>query len=485
MSEPHDHPPRATIAQVAVIGGGITGLTTALTLFHHGVDVLLLEAADRLGGKILTTHMRGTPIDAAADAFLVREPHMTDLCAQLNLTQDLVAPATGAAKIWLRGALRPLPKRQYLGVPLDLEDLEASGLLTPEGVARARQDLEAPADAPSSDEAVGALIRRRMGDEVMDRLVGPLLGGINAGDADQLSLQAGVPQLAAAAAHDASLMRSIPQHLRAQGRDPDAPVFLGHPNGTGQIVDAIATRLGDRVRLNAPVRRLERRGQRWHLDTGDPVEADVVVVTTPSFAAATLLGDTAPAAASMLDEIDYASVVFVTFAFNAGELPAFDGSGFLVPRNEGLLMTACSWASSKWAHLGDGPVGFLRVSAGHSGDTAALDLDDDELVTRLLDELASVAGVRAAPLEVRITRWPRSLPQYTPGHLERVAGIESALATEAPGITVAGAAYRGLGLPACVHQGRRAAGWARECLHAGLATGEPGTNATDRVVPDG
>ena len=458
---------------VIVVGGGITGLTTALTLFHDNVDVELLEASDRLGGKVLTSHLRGIPVDEAADAFLVREPHMLELCEELNLAPDLVAPATGAAKIWSRGQLRALPKKQYLGVPLDLDDLEASAVLSPEGLTRAAQDLELPADPPLADESVGSVIRRRLGDEVMDRLVGPLLGGINAGDADRLSLQGGVPQLAAALGHDPSIMRSVRKHLELSGRDPNAPIFLGHPNGTGQIIEALHDRLATRVRLDTPVERLERHNGSWRVHgPSASFDAKAVVITTPTFAAAPVLRDVAPTAAGLLDQIDYASVTFVTMAFAASEIERFPGSGFLIPRGEGLLMTACSWASSKWAHLGEGPTEYLRVSAGHADDERAMRMDDDELVAKLLDELRWVAGIDAEPREVRITRWPRSLPQYRPGHLERVAGIEAALEDEAPGVAVAGAAYRGLGLPACVYQARRAALWAEEHVGAITTPGE-------------
>lgn len=460
------------MSRVVVIGGGITGLTTALTLFHQNVDVELLEASGRLGGKILTSDVRGTPVDAGPDAFLVREAHMTELCDQLNLTRDLVAPATGAARLWLKGALRPLPKRQYLGVPLDLDDLEASGLLSPEGLARAAEDLQLGDNAPAGDETAGALIRRRLGDEVMDRLVGPLLGGINAGNADRLSLEAGVPQLAAAAAHDPSLMRSIPLHLRAAGRDPDAPIFQTHPNGLGQVVDAIATRLQERTHLHQPVRTITAGDGGWEIEGRTPFTGDAVVLTAPAFATATMIRDVAPRTAALLDDIEYASVVMVTFAFASVDMPELEGSGYLVPRSEGLLMTACSQASTKWAHLATGPTTYLRVSAGHADDDRAVGLGDDELVDRLLEELQWVAGIDAEPREVRITRWPRSFPQYRPGHLDRVAGIEATLAEEAPGLFVAGAAYRGLGLPACVHQARRAAKTVAD--HLGITPPDPG-----------
>lgn len=445
------------MTRALVIGGGISGLTTALTLFHHNVDVEVFEASDRLGGKILTSEIAGVQVDAGPDAFLVREPHMTDLCEQLNLTPDLVPPATGSARLWLQGALRPLPKKQYLGVPLDLDDLAASGLITAEGLRRAARDLEDPQNAPAGDESAGSLIRRRLGDEVMDKLVGPLLGGINAGNADQLSLQAGVPQLAAAVAHDPSVMRSIPVHLRNSGRDPKAPIFLSHPRGVGWIIETMATRLQRRVHLDHPVSTLEPTEGGWRVAAaGRTYDTEAVVLSTPAFASAKLLRDHAPDTAAMLDDIPYASVVMVTFAFETELLPDLPGSGFLIPRGEGMLMTACSQASTKWAHLA-GPTTFLRVSAGHAGDERALEMDDQELVDRLLEELRWTAGIDAEPTEVRITRWPKSFPQYRPGHGERVSSIEARLAEEAPGIVITGAAYRGLGLPACVHQARRAA----------------------------
>ncbi len=445
------------MSRAVVVGAGITGLTTGLTLQERGVDVVVLEAGSRPGGKILTTEVLGTPVDAAADAFLVRETHMTDLCEQLELGPDLVAPATGAASVWFGGALRPLPRRQFLGVPLDLDELSRTGLVSAEGVARAAQDLDAPADAPAGDESVGSLVRRRLGDEVMDRLVGPLLGGINAGDADRLSLQAGVPQLAAATAHHQSLIRSVRIHLDNTRRDPDAPLFLTHPNGLGQVVDALATRLGPRLRLGEPVSRLERARSGWRVGTSTEIDADAVVLTSPAFAAASMLRTIAPGAAQLLDRIRYASVVMVTLAHAARNLEGLDGAGFLVSRTEGLTMTACSYASRKWAHLNEGPFRYLRVSAGHAGDDRPLAMADDELIQVLRRELDWTAGIGAEPEEVRITRWPRSFPQYQPGHTELVTGIDAILAEEAPGVTVAGAAYRGLGLPACVHQGRRAA----------------------------
>ena len=437
-----------------VVGGGIAGLVAALDLHEQGRRVAVLEAGDRPGGKILTSEIAGVRVDCGPDAFLVRQPHMADLCHRLGFGDDvLVSPQPGAARIWLRGRMRPLPAKQYLGVPLDLDALD--GLISPEGIERARLDLTTPADAPEGDETAGALIRRRLGDEVMDALVGPLLGGINAGDPDHVSLRAGVPQLHAAAQFDASLVRSIPRFLQSLPRDPDKPIFSSHPDGLGTVVDEMAERLGHAVRLSAPVGAIEPdptgSGAGWIVSTDREVlAAPTVVLATPAFVSAGLLRTVAPDAAAALDAIEYASVVVVTMAFPADAVPPFHGSGFLVPHTEGLLMSACSWASSKWGHLGATGTTFLRVSSGRIDDTRAIEMDDDALVTALLGELAVTAGVTAEPTAVRVTRWPRSFPQYRPGHLERVEAIDALLERDAPGVVVAGAGYRGLGLPAIV-----------------------------------
>jgi protoporphyrinogen/coproporphyrinogen III oxidase len=492
---------------VAVVGGGITGLVTAHTLQTQGVDVIVFEAADRLGGKILTTEVAGVRVDAGPDAFLVREKHMTDLAAELHLDNALVAPVAGQASLWLDGALRPLPRRQYLGVPLDLDELAEAGLVSATGLARARQDLDGTAQPASDDddvdhgpddETVGELVRRHLGDEIMDALVAPLIGGINAGDPDQLSLAAGLPQLAAAAGHDPSLIRSIRRHLADQARPADAPVFLTHPDGLGRVIDTLALRLGPAARTHTPVRSLTRADTGWlvHADGHPPFDVEAVVVATPAFAAADLVRPVSADAATLLDGIRYASVVMVTFAFPARAMPAFAGSGFLVPREAGLTMTACSWASSKWAHLAGQDLVFLRVSAGHADDESAMELDDEQLVATLLAELASTAGVDADPVETRITRWPSSFPQYRPGHLDRVEAIDETLADEAPGLFVAGAAYRGLGLPACAQQARVAALRVRSHLErsdtasdqpdqpTGIHRTRPGMASTRRRVDD-
>lgn len=438
--------PRAR--RVAVVGAGISGLVVAYRLANAGIDVILHEAGTRPGGKVSTSPLAGRLVDEGADAFLVREPALANLCRELGLDDQLVAPATGRAAILAPEGLRWLPGGHLLGVPFDLDALAASGLVSAEAVARAAADLTAPADSPDGDESVGALVRRRLGDEVFERMTDPLLSGINAGTADELSLQAGLPRLAEAARGNPSLMTAIRAHLAMHPPAPGEPVFLSPASGTGAIVDALMMRLAPAIRLASPVTTLAA------------LDADTVVLATPAFVSAELLAATAPRAGALAATIPYASVTVVSAAFAPGAVAHFDGSGFLVPRSSGLLMTACSFASTKWAHLGADGTTIVRISAGRIDDDRPDHLDDDALAAALLSELDAVAPASAAPAEVRVTRWPRSLPQYRVGHGGLVNALTATLAEETAGsrpVHLVGAAYTGLGLPACVAAANRVA----------------------------
>jgi protoporphyrinogen/coproporphyrinogen III oxidase len=448
-------------ADLAVVGAGISGLAAAWEGLRRGARVMVLDAAPESGGKLRTSPFAGVALDEAADAFLARVPGAVELCAELGITSELVAPATGAAFVFLEGALRRLPADQLLGVPTDLDAVAASGLLSPDGVTRARRDLDAPDDRPPGgvDESVGDLVRRRLGDEVLDRLVGPLVGSIYAGDCDHLSLQVAAAQLAAArdrSPGDPSLVRAAAA-LRAQAVETGRPVFLAPEGGMGRLVDALVDGIGDDLRTGAAVAGLARDGDAWRLEPAG-VTARAVVVATPAFAAAPLVTPHAPAAAEVLAAIEHASVTLVALAVpRAGIDRDLDGSGFLVPRSAGLRLTACSWVSSKWPHLDVDPdVALLRASVGRAGDDRAMALDDDALVAAVLADLRTTMGLRAAPTDVRVSRWPRSFPQPRPGHLARVAAAEAAVAA-VPGLALAGAWAEGVGVPACIRGGRAAA----------------------------
>jgi oxygen-dependent protoporphyrinogen oxidase len=447
---------------VVVVGGGITGLVAARDLVLAGALVTLVEP-ERPGGKLRTNPFAGGSLDEAADAFLARVPEGMELCRELGLDGDLVSPAARRAYVWSRGELRLLPEAQVLGVPTDLDELASSGIVSSDGLERARRDLTTPLLVPDADSSIGALMRDRLGDEVTERLVDPLVGGINAGHTDQLSLAATVPQLDAAARSGAPSLIEACRIQRAAVADPSAPVFFAPRAGMGALATAVFNDAVDRGLevIAARAVGLEREGAHWRvaLDGGRALRADGAVIATPAGVAAGLLRPHASRASALLAGIPYASVAMVSVAVDRTAIDReLDGSGYLVPRVEGRTITACSWATSKWPHLGDGSTVWLRASVGRDGDDSALALGDDAIARAVLADLADTMALRGEPAELRVTRWPASFPQYRPGHLDRIAAVEADLASAAPRVTVAGAALRGIGVPACIRQGRAAAG---------------------------
>ena len=440
-----------------VIGGGITGLSAAHQLHQQGDDFVLLEASQRVGGKVAGGPVVGSTlrfdVDCAADGFLAREPEMSDLCRELGLGDDLVSPTGAGAFVWVDGALRSIPP-SVLGVPLYPEKLAGSGIISREGISELK--IRGFADHPGvvGDATVGEVVRARAGDEVFERLVDPLLGGINAGNSDNLSISAGARVLADAARRGGSFIEALREQRASVA---PGPVFRGVKGGTQRVIDALHDELRDHIYMQTPAVSLERHGHTWRVTTpSGHFDGDRVIITTPGFVSAALLEPHSPEAASLLAGLAYSDVVLVTFVVPLqGVDHTLDGSGFLVPRDQGLLMTACSWSSSKWEHYDDGDHAILRVSAGRVDDRRWLDLDESALVETLRQELTLTIGLQGEAI-VRVIPWRQSLPQYLPGHLERCDQIDTCLQHDTPGVTVAGASLRGLGLPACVRQGRTA-----------------------------
>lgn len=455
--------------RVVVVGAGITGLTTAWRLRRDlpGVDVVILDAGPRPGGLVHTSPFDGVPLDTAADAFLARVPDAVTLCGELGIADQLVHPTDAGALVLTADGLRRLPPGLVLGVPTDLDALGASGIVSAAGVERARHDPGPLTSAGAGDASVGAMVRHRLGDEVMDELVAPLLGGVNAGDADRLSLAAGAPQLAAVAAAP-DLLGALRSGAPAAPGQP-APVFAGFPTGTSTLVDALVERItvgegGGAVHLDTQVTsvRPTPRG-RFGVVVGDAttLDADAVVLATPAHATASLVADLDGGlddVAAGLADIEWASVAMVSMAIDTERLAhPLDASGYLVPTARRRTVTAASFASTKWSHLARPGRTLLRVSAGHAGDEAPLDLSDAELTAAICADLADHLGLDGPPAAVRVTRWRRALPQYRPGHLERAAEWQARVWATHPGLWLTGASFAGLGLPACVRQGNEAA----------------------------
>lgn len=449
---------RSTPSRVVVVGAGIAGLATAWYLQRAGAEVSVLEASERIGGKIRTGELGDTPLDLGPDTFLGRVPWATDLCRDLGLGDELIEPATSRARMWSRGDLRPMPEGLALGVPLDLPALARSGLVSPAGVARAAMDLVLPPSHPPADPSVADVIGARLGAEVLERLVEPLVGGINAGRADRLSMAAVVPDIYAAARRHRSLILGIRAQRKA-APPSDAPLFLGLRGGMQRLTQRLAQdlKVSTSTTVDA-ITRADSGGLAVALEDRPPLEADGVVLAVPASGAARVLSGASAKASGALAQIRYASVAVVTLAYRPEHVRRpLDGSGFLVPRVDGRLMTACTWFSSKWPHVRPDGLVLLRCSAGRDGDTRIADLSDNELVDTLHPEAAEALELAAPPQRSVVTRWDNAFPQYDVGHLGRVDAAERALARELPGVALVGASYRGVGIASCIRQAKEAA----------------------------
>ena len=436
-----------------MVGGGVAGLAAAWELSGRQAEVTVFEPG-RPGGRIQTSPFCGRGVDTGADALLCRVPDGVQLARELGIEDELVAPAASRALLWTGGRLRPLPEGLVLGAPTRLRSLATAGILSPAGLVRASLDLVLPATHWPDDMAVATLVGRRFGRQVAQRLVDPLIGGIHAGCTDDLSVQATAPQLAQAARHHRSLLLG----LRRLPSPPPGPVFLAPRGGMGRLVDRLVEALVERGVTFEPVA-VTAVGGKGAQVVVEPFGAfDAAVLATPGPVTAGLVNRVAPDAAAEMAAIPNASVVLVTLAYRRDGLAVPAGaSGWLVPRREGRLMTACSLGSAKWPHWSDSETMVLRVSAGRAGDRRAMQLDDETVVDRLQAEVDQALGSAPAPLAWRVSRWPEAFPQYQVGHLERVGRIEDALRRALPSVAVAGASYRGSGIPACIASGRRAA----------------------------
>jgi oxygen-dependent protoporphyrinogen oxidase len=365
-----------------------------------------------------------------------------------------VHPATTTSAIWTRDALRPLP-RSVMGVPAYAVEVERAGLLTDAGLDRLRHEERHPALADGEDVSVGDLVAARLGSEVVDRLVEPLLGGVYAGHARLLSARATVPQLVAWSGR--SLVDSAADALATS---TGAPVFAGIPGGMGLLPAAVAA--GLEVRTGATVRALRRTPDGFALVVGpttaeEEIEADEVVLATPGAPAARLLADVAPAAAVDLAAIEYASMAVVTLAFRAEEVAGLTGSGFLVPPVDGRVIKASTFSFNKWdwVRAAGGNTLLLRTSVGRHREESVLQVADEDLVAASLTDLRAATGIGGPPIDAHVQRWGGGLPQYAVGHLDRVARIRAAVAA-VPGLAVCGAAYDGVGIPAVIASAHRA-----------------------------
>jgi oxygen-dependent protoporphyrinogen oxidase len=498
---------------IAVVGAGIAGLAAAWELVHgqDGTDplspqVVVLESGDRIGGKLASTEFAGRTLDLAADAFLARRPEATGLVDELGLADQLVPIGASGAFLWARGKLRMMPTGLNLGVPTRWWPLARSGILSPGESLVVTRDLLPfhRAEVSIGDRSVGDIVGSRLGRPVVDRLVDPLVGGIHAGGVDALSAAATFPGLLAAAQQPGSLMRRL-GGVPTPAPDTSSPVFWSLSGSTSslalQLGDALAQR-GVTIHTGVSVDAIGSKGPnpsdpaRWDLllggtgaptgpDGGAHLEADGVVLAVPASETAVLVAPHAPEAAGMLHSVGYASVALITLSLPPEAIRApLGGTGFLVPRTSTIdgrpaLITGCTYLGRKWPHLARPGDELFRLSVGRFGDERHTELTDDELTGSAFAELSRILDIRGGPLESQVTRWVGAFPQYEVGHLIKVARIDEAIAA-LRGVALAGAAYRGVGIPACIGSGRAAARRVLASLsgdpdRSGGGSGEPGS----------
>ena len=448
---------------VVIIGAGITGLSCAhslLTAAPH-LQVTLLESQPSTGGVIRTSPFAGLPhVDEAADAFLLRVPFAAQLAKDVGLDQQITSPASAHASVW-RDGLHRLPAGLLLGVPTQLSSLAASRLISPLGKLRAAFDLVLPRTSVASD-SIGTYMRRRFGDEVHNMLIDPLVGSIYAADTDHFSLEM-VPQLSALASRSRSVLLTARRMPKPTADVAASPIFGAPLAGMGALIKATqesVEKLGGNIRLNSHVASIEPTSKEGKYSVhftangmSETLTADHVVVCSPARHSAGFFAESAPQVSQLLAQSSHASVVMVALAVPKESLPQkASGSGYLVPKPEQRFVTAVSFASQKWAHLNTTESAILRVSLGRDG-MPLHEHSDEELTSFVLADLKRHLLVDLEPTALRITRWKESFPQYRPHHVAHVEHLENHLTQSLPQVHLAGASFRGIGVPSCVQQG--------------------------------
>jgi protoporphyrinogen/coproporphyrinogen III oxidase len=461
--------------RVVVVGGGIAGLAAAHRLIELNneksldLEVMLIEASPRLGGVIATEKVGDFIVEAGPDSFITEKPWALRLCERLGLASRLVSTQAANHKIYVvhKGKLQALPEGFFLLAPTRLWPFVQTPLFSLSGKLRMAAEIFLPRGAMDRDESLGAFVRRRFGAEALDRVAQPLIGGIYAADPDQLSLSATMPRFKDMERTRRSVTLSMisEQRRRARNRETGSgarwSLFVTLAGGMQELVERIASRLAGCVRLNTPIIRLARDTDKklWKITTGlnEIDEADSVILATPSFQTAELLGGVTPSAADDLQQVTYTSTATVSLAFRQTDFPnKLDSFGFVVPAIEQRKIMACTFSSLKYP--GRAPEGYvlLRAFVGGSLQPDLFQDDDATMVKNVRAELAGLLGVTAQPFFSRLWRHPHSMPQYFVGHDARIKRIEADL-NRFPTLALAGSAYRGVGISDCVRTGEEAA----------------------------
>ena len=449
-----------------MVGGGISGLSTCYYLQklakNKEIKITLIESGERLGGKIVTERNKDLVIEAGPDSFFTQKPFALDLCVELGLEKDLVYadPSTRGTFILNKGKLSKLPEGTETGMPTKMMPFLKTDLLSISAKVRALMDIFIPRRKKdeNSDESVGSFIRRRFGREFLEKIVEPLYAGIFAGDVYELSAKAIIPRLLDMETNERSLIlgtRKARKSMNSKGARA-APTFITLKDGLAELVEVLRHSLNDvTVLTNSSVISVAKSESTYNLTLSDSsiVHTDVVVLATPSWVASEIVKALDGEISSLLDTIPYVSTATVSIAFKKADIKEIPkGHGFLVPRTENELITGCTWESSKWPGHAPRDILLARCYLGWFGHEEFSELDDDALIQKTRNFISRTSNVDSDPIFSKVYRWNKSLPQYTPGHLQRISKLDT-LIKRHNGLYLTGAAYRGVGLPDCIREG--------------------------------
>jgi oxygen-dependent protoporphyrinogen oxidase len=450
--------------RIAVIGGGISGLSAANTLIGAGHEVHIFEASDRLGGKLWSEHVDGFLIESGADSFVASRPRIVKLCEKLGLGGELMPPVdpNRRAFIYRGGALYPIPEGFTGLVPTRFQPMMRSRLLSPLGKIRLLAELRIPANTSPGDESLASFATRRFGKEAYERLLEPLLAGISAADGKEMSLAASFPQWKTAELEYGSVIKGITASKPGKTEHPRTSGFLSLRNGMSTLVEALVSRLANNgivPEMHAPVERVTQVGTAYHVhfEGRQPLRFDAVIVAVPAWNAASILQSIVPGTSLQLRAIPQRSSALVSLGYHDPSIVSrLRGTGYLIPAVARRLTGGTTWSSSKWSNRAPEGSALIRVYIGRGKGQAFIAQGDDVLIDVARTELRETLGIVAEPAVQRVTTWIDSMPQYTLGHLDRVAEIEQTISSH-PGLALAGNFLRGVGIPICIQTGESAA----------------------------
>lgn len=455
--------------KVVIVGGGITGLTSAFYLnrainqYQLPIELTLIDANHRLGGKIQTEYKDGFVIEKGPDSFLGRKPSAKQLVQDVGLGHDLVRNTAGKRHIVVKDQMYPMPDGAIIGIPTKFGPFLKTGLFSVQGKVRAACDYVLPRSKVEGDQSIGSFIRRRLGDEVAENLVEPLLSGIYIGDMDQLSLLSTFPQFYEAEQEHRSLIRGLKKMSQAASEgtltSKNQGVFLTLKNGLQSLVEAIETQLMDVTILKGvsvkELNKVKNAHYELSLNDDESLQADGVILALPHAMMAELM----PAKKYLRDYTDMpaTTVATVVTAFKEDAVNLADGVGFVVSRHSDYTITACTWTHKKWPHTTPKGMALLRCYVGRIGEETVVDLSDTEIEEIVLEDLKQTLNITAKPEFSIVTRWMKAFPQYNVGHHRRMNEMHESLSKDMPGVFVTGSSCDGLGLPDCITQGKMAA----------------------------